>query len=657
MDTTPELLPIKPEDLFQLKSIHDARLSPDGKRIVYALSWVEIDKNEEYANLWLLALDSGEARRLTTGDQRDSSPAWSPDGKSLAFLSTRSGKTQIHLIPVDGGEAQKLTDLKQGVAGEPVWSPDGKSIAFSASKPHEEEKEGKPYRITRAIYRFNDAGYLRQVLQDIYTISLKSGEVQQLTDEEWNNYAPRWSPDGKEILFLSCWDPDSFSTHARLKIINLQGQVRPGNGEWGNVMQAQWLPDGEHIAFLGLPENSLLGTKSDLWVIDMESNVITCRTPDLPIGVGGDLQGDFPAVEFQGRLCISGDGEDAFVRVQNGGALGIYRVALKGEEEWEPLVTGERLAALMDANRETLLYMVSSMHATADLYISDSRGQHERRLTYVNQGYASTWHLPEVEHLLFPSQDDTQIEGWLMKPPTGKPPYPTVLYIHGGPNGAFGSVFAFDFHMLAGAGYAVLFINPRGSSGYGSDFATVIKGDWGNLDYQDLMAGVDHVIEQGLADPQRLGVTGLSYGGYMSSWIVGHTDRFKAAVPENPVINLVSLYGTGDISPDVLAVAMGGKPHEIPEVYRKCSPITYAQDCTTPTLLIQGESDYRCPAEQSEQFYTSLQASGCVVEMLRLPGGSHVGSITGAPVLRLAQNQALLDWMDRYVRNKTSKDG
>jgi len=653
MNSIQDLHPIRPEDLFNLKSIHDARLSPDGRYIVFAISWVEDEENEEYANLWLMKLGSGEVRRLTTGEQRDSSPAWSPNGKTIAFISTRSGKAQIHLIPVDGGEAQKLTKLDQGVTGEPAWSPEGGLIAFSAPKSVEGKERGKPYRVTRTIYRFNGVGLLKQAVQDIYTVCMEDSKVQQLTDDDWNNFAPRWSPDGKEILFLSSWNPDSFSTHARLKIVDLEKQVRPISREWGNVMEAQWLPDGEHIVFLGLPEEALMGTKTDLWIIDREGKEIACRTPELPIGVGGDLQGDFPAVDFQGRLCISRGGEDAFIRVQNGGALGIYRVALHGEESWEPLVTGERLAALMDANQDSLLYMVSSMHETADLYVSHSSGRNEKRLTHVNQEQESTWLLPPVEHLLFPSQDGTQIEGWLMKPPTGEPPFPTVLYIHGGPTGAFGSVFTFDFHELAGAGYAVLFINPRGSSGYGSDFATVIKGDWGNLDYQDLMAGVNHVVEMGLADPQRLGVAGLSYGGYMSSWIIGHTDRFKAAVPENPVINLLSLYGTGDISPDALAVAMGGKPHEIPEVYARCSPITYAHHCSTPTLLIQGEADYRCPAEQSEQFYTALKASGCVVEMLRLPGGSHVSSINGDPILRRAQNEALLDWMDRYVKKKT----
>ncbi len=196
---------------------------------------------------------------------------------------------------------------------------------------------------------------------------------------------------------------------------------------------------------------------------------------------------------------------------------------------------------------------------------------------------------------------------------------------------------------------AVLFVNQRASTGYGNEFATAIKGDWGNLDYKDLMAGVDYAIEKGIADAERLGCCGISGGGNLSCWIVGQTERFKAAVPENPVTNWASFYGVSDIGPFFAAEELGGLPHEIPEVYARCSPITFAHRCTTPTLLVQGEHDWRCPTEQSEQFYAVLKANDCIVEMLRLPNSPHVGSIAGPPVLRRAQNEALLEWMNRYV--------
>jgi dipeptidyl aminopeptidase/acylaminoacyl peptidase len=223
-----------------------------------------------------------------------------------------------------------------------------------------------------------------------------------------------------------------------------------------------------------------------------------------------------------------------------------------------------------------------------------------------------------------------------------------VLYTYGGPNGAYGHAFRFDFHMLAAAGYAVLFVNYRGSTGYGYDFANQIMGDFGGLDYADSIAGLEAAIARGLADPDRLACCGASYGGYMTAWAIGHTDRFKAAVAEAPVTNLASMYGAGDV-PGWLEDALGGTPNDVPEVYRKCSPMTYAHNCKTPTLLMVGEHDYRCPAEQTEQFYAALKAAGCTVEMIRFPESSHNGTVSGPLAARRTQNEAMLDWLRRYV--------
>ena len=253
------------------------------------------------------------------------------------------------------------------------------------------------------------------------------------------------------------------------------------------------------------------------------------------------------------------------------------------------------------------------------------------------------------KNCLYHTVDGTPIQGWLLLPNQGEPPYPTILYIHGGPHGWYGYQYGSDFQMLAGAGYAVLFVNPRGSTGYGDAFATALSGNWGVLDHKDLLDGVDYAIETGFADPDRLGICGLSYGGYLTTYTIGQTNRFKAAVAENPITDLVSRYGTADMGPWGSLSELGGKPHEIPDVYRRGSPITYAHNCTTPTLLIQCEQDYRCPAGQAEQFYGHLKANGCIVEMLRIPGVSHVASITGSIPVQKAQNEALLDWMQRHV--------
>ena len=276
-------------------------------------------------------------------------------------------------------------------------------------------------------------------------------------------------------------------------------------------------------------------------------------------------------------------------------------------------------------------------------------GSHERQLTHFNAELLASVAQPQTVRLSCTSDDGAQVEGWLMKPPGGAPPYPTILYIHGGPHHGWGHIFSFDFQMLTGAGYAVLLVNYRGSTGYGDDFSNATNGPHHmELEYADLMATVDHAIAEGLADPDRLGVCGLSYGGCLSCWIIAHNDRFKAAVPENPLTNRASWYGVSDMGP-THPESVGGHLFEVPEAYRRCSSITYAHRCITPTLLIQGEKDLRVPAEQSEQFYTVLQANGCTVEMLRLPESPHSGSIGGPLEVRRAQNEALLDWMNRYV--------
>ena len=636
---------IQPEDFYRYKFLQDGQLSPDGKTAAYTVSHVDTEKDEEYVTIWLLSLETGEARQFTAGLTGDSNPRWSPDGEQIAFLSARGEKPQVYLIAVDGGEARALTAMPQGVAGGPVWSPDGQRIAFTAGPAELPLDLNQPYRVTRHIYRFDGIGYVDNAVQDIYIVPVKGGERRRLTNDECHNTDPVWSPDGKEILFSTSYWPDSHRIEPALRAVNLAGEVRELVMEWGSAQAAAWTPDGKRIVFLGNPLDVPYGTQGNLWVIDGQGGEPECRTAGLDFDVGGVLQPDMPAMGFASpRLLVAPDGESAYVRVQVGGRIQVYRVALCGAESWEPVAEGMPLAL----NDGRLLFGTGTVNDPLDLFIADVDGSNERRLTQINTGLLAGLALPTMERLSYPSSDGVKVEGWLLKPPLGQAPYPTVLYIHGGPAGGFGHIYSFDFQMLAGAGFAVLLINYRGSTGYGDEFSGAISGNLGHLEYDDLMAGVDLAIEKGLVDADRLGVCGLSYGGYLSAWIVGHTDRFKAAVPENPVINWASMYGVSDIGPSQVD-EVGGLPHEVPEVYRHASPITYAHKCTTPTLLIQGEADHRCPAEQSEQFYAVLKANDCIVEMLRLPHMPHVGSMAGSLAARRAQNEALLDWMNRYV--------
>ena len=654
----PDKRTIQPEDLFNLRFLNGGKLSPDASQVVYTVSQINAEQDKEYSTIFLLDLGTGSTKQLTNGKARDGNPQWSADGKSIAFVSDRDGKQQLYLLPVDGGEARQLTEAKRGIGGGFAWSLDGSKIAFSAAptvEPIDLAKE--PYRVDRTVYRFDAIGYLDQTVQDVFAFDLRSGETRQLTDDRTNNVNLRWSPDGSEILYDATMRADAaLAMIPDLMTVDLDGNRKPILQGWASIEGANFTPDGKQIVFVGRPDDGKpIGTKSDLYLLDIETGEIENRTAGWQIGIGGHLSLDMPVAGLsEWNAAITDDGQTALTTVQEGGTVHIYRIALSGAESYQAVTKGECAVFPLDLRGDRLLYASTQLNAPPDLHFANMTAGSCRQLSELNGGHLANIDLPGAEHLLWESIDGVEVEGWYMKPARGEAPYPTILYIHGGPHAAYGYGFHFDFQMLSGAGYGVLFLNHRASTGYGDSFSTAIKGDWGNLDYQDLMSGVDHAISLGLADADRLGVCGTSGGGNLSCWVIGQTDRFKAAIPQNPVTNWRSFYGTSDIGIFFGVEQMGGHPHEIPEVYDKCSPISYAHNCKTPTLLVQSELDWRCPAEQSEQFYTVLKANGCIVEMLRQPGGSHGASIYGAVNLRRAHNDAMLDWFARYVLEEES---
>lgn len=645
---------LQPEDLFQLQFLQDAKLSPSGKQVAYCISHVDTAQDEEYCAIWVLSPQTGKARQLTDGQAVDSNPVWSPDERQIAFFSDRSGVKQLHTISVDGGEMRMLTDLPQGVGRGPAWSPDGKHIAFSARATSEPVFPTKPYRVTRKIYRLDAMGYLHNAVHDIFVVPAAGGEARNLTLDENHNCrytAPEWSPDSREILFTTTFFPDEYRFFAALRVASLNGEVRDLVRDWGYASySAVWSPDGASVTFVGNRIDAPFSAQNHLWVVDSKGGTPECRTTGLVGNVEGPLQADMPVgYRDYPKFQAAEDGRNAYVRIQDGGKMQVYRVALQGDIDCEMVMGGDRACYPIGLHGGRLLISASNLNAPPNLYQVDVDGADERQLTNFNAELLASVAQPETVRLSCTSSDGVPVEGWLMKPPRGSPPYPTVLYIHGGPHHGWGHIFSFDFQMLAGAGYAVLLVNYRGSTGYGDSFSNATNGPHHmELEYADLMAAVDHAIAEGLADPDRMGVCGLSYGGCLSCWIITHTDRFRAAVPENPVTNRATWYGVSDMGP-THPESIGGHLFEVPEAYRRVSSITYAHRCTTPTLLIQGEKDLRVPAEQSEQFYTVLRASGCTVEMLRLPESPHSASIGGPLEIRRAQNEALLDWMIRYV--------
>ena len=645
---------VKNENLFRLKFITEASLSPDGSKLLYGLAHTNTEKEEDVVNFWLQDLKTGASRQLTFGEFKNSAADWSPDGNKIVFQSSRSKKNQIFVLDIRGGEALPLVETKRPIGEGPFWSPDGKFLAFTSSGVDEIDYS-KPYRVTRKIYRFDRVGYLDDAVQEIFVVPAAGGEPRRLTNDDWNKSDLKWSPDGQEILFMAGMNPESFTDFGIIRTVDMTGKVREIVGSsWGMANSAVWTPDSKNIVFTGVEEKKKMGSKANLWVVRRRGGKPENRSEAFPADFGNNLQDDMP-VYISAEQFVSSDSSQFYTTVQDGGKLKINKFALTGEAAWETVLETENSCVLLGSDGEKLLYYETSWSDPMNLFTADIQGKNIHQLTAINQEELEGWLQPVVENLKFKSPDGQEVEGWIMKPAVGEAPYPTILYVHGGPNAAFGNSFAADFQLLAGAGFAVLFINPRGSTGYGSKFGTDLNLHWGDVDYEDQMAGVDYAIEKGIADPEHLGMYGLSYGGYMTCWTIGQTRRFKAAVSENPVSDLVSDYGTGDTSLWMDLDALGGHPFEMPELYKKCSPITYAHTCTTPTLFLQGEADFRCPAIQTEQMYTTLKANGCVAEMVRFPKSFHAASIAGEPIIRRVQNEVMLDWFNRYILGETEK--
>lgn len=643
--------PIEPEDLFRFRFVTAADLAPDGSRAVFALTRTDTQAGAEYTDLVLLECATGDQHRLTRTDAVNTQPVFSPDGHEVAFLSTRAGVPQLFVLPLNGGEPRQLTEMPRGVGSGPVWSPDGARIAFTAVPPGEPRDPALPYRVDRAVWRADGLGLIEDALQDVYVVDARGGEPVRLTADRMVNTAPQWTPDGAALVYLASFEPDTVGMSNRLRRVDLDGRVTEV-ADGGVIASHAVCPDGRIVYVLTNRHGTPSGSRADLWVYDPATETHQRRTSELTgADVGGRVAPDMPAFAFSlGGVLASPDSRFAYTPAQSGGEVHLLRITLSGPESHETIAAGERVCTPVKARGEQLLFAAFEITNPGDLYLLDTATGVENRLTRLNATLREELAWPALHHLEFAGTDGTSVEGWYLEPTGGDPaPHPTVLGIHGGPHAGWGYTFCFDFLMLAGAGYGVLFLNQRGSTGYDDAFATAINADWGNLDYADLMAGVDHVIDRGLADRERLGVFGASGGGNLTGWIIGHTDRFKAACPEAPLFNFASIYGTSDIGIWAGHAFLGGPPHEHPETYRRCSPVTYAHRATTPTLFLQHENDYRSPPEQAEQFYAILKTQGVTAEMLRFPGTGHTGSVLGPITHRRAQNEALLDWMNRHL--------
>ncbi len=631
-----------PEMQTKVKAVGSPRVSPDGGHVVYSIAneVMTADKSEYVSQIWLATTDGKENAQLTFGDKTSTNPKWSPDGRWIAFTSTRNkDKSNLYFLRAAGGEAEALTDVKSGVA-DFEWSPDGKWIAFTMTdaKTDEEEKNDK----ARNDFRWVDENIK---MARLYMTQLRADEngkheVKKLTDGNRSVTGFNWSPDGRSIVFnhVSTPSPNDWPS-SDISVIDLaSNRTMPIASTTAAESALQYSPDGKWI--------SGIASDSSHWA---QSYTIRAYPAS-----GGEPR-VFPA-SYDSQPSVVGwsaNGSRIYFYEAKGTGTALYEINVAAGTISEAPTTGAVLTGLnLNQNSTVFGFVMQTANTPPEAFVIKTGTVSPVQISHANEDFVRM-PVGRTDVIKWKSRDGREIEGLLTYPNDYKAgtKVPLILNVHGGPAGNFNKSYiggrgVYPIASFASRGYAILRANPRGSSGYGTEFRRANMKDWGGMDYQDLMTGVDKVIEMGVADPNRMGVMGWSYGGYMTSWIVTQTKRFKAASAGAPVTNLMSFNGTADI-PAFVPDYFGGQAWEIPEVYAKHSAMFNIKGVTTPTLIEQGDADQRVPISQGYEFYNALKQQGVPTRMIVLPRQPHGPT---EPKMQIAAMQANLDWFDKYLK-------
>ena len=656
------------EDLRELRFVGDPQLSPDGSQVAYVVNRVDADDPARYrSQIMLVPFDGGcPPRALTSGRYRDSAPRWSPDGHSLAFLSDRQReRSQLFVMRLDGGDPRQLTELKHG-AGAAVWSPTGDHLAFAArvdiadiaQQEGQSEEKGKAPRvklITRVRHKADGEGFLEAVHTHLFVVETASGEVRQVTDGDFDDGQPAWSPDGSTLAFTSNRERDrDLSLLSDVWVVPARGgRPRRLTRHRGQAATPCFSPDGKVVVYLGHERGWDYGAPTQLLLVPATGGPSTPVSANYPHEIGNAALSDVRNPSAPTSPAFVDDGASVLTLASHDGCVEVVRFDM-GTGAPQVIVGAEqREVADFSASRDgtRIAALISDPTRPYEVYAIENDA--ERRLTHENDAFLESVQVMPAEPFELTSSDGETVHGWAIKPVgfAERKKYPVLLEVHGGPEYMYGATFMHEFQVLAGRGYGVVYTNPRGSKGYGEAFTARIFADWGNQDAADCMAAIDTVSRWRWVDAARLGVLGGSYGGFMTSWLVGHTDRFRAAVAMRGCYNFSSFYGTSDIGPWFGDYILGGPVYEREAFYRERSPLTYARNIRTPLLLIHSEMDLRCPIEQAEQLFVQLRRIGkAEVELVRFPEESHNLSRSGRPDRRLERLQRIVDWFDRFLR-------
>ena len=651
---------ITPEDYFRFEVASDPRVSPDGSHVVYVVSRVDRAQNRRIPAIWITSTDgSAPAKILVDESWSPTSPRWLPDGKSVSFVSARSpddtgtvaarrtnaARAQLWVMTPGSAAPRRVSSLKDGVSNC-TWSPDGVLAAcLSRTGPSDRWPEGKERsdvrHYSRIAYKFNDSGWYDDRRSHIWIIDTRSGPARQLTEgDEWNDTDPQWSPDGTRIAFVSNRTGHEYDLdrNADVWVIGASGGplTRISTAD-GPDNSPRWSPDGRSIAFLSAAQEE---DPVQLMVAPATGGPAIDIAPDLDL-----LPSDLQWVD-RDRLYFG-----SITR----GETQLFRVD-PATKRISQMTSGPRAVRSVNvaANGRTMVYLVNDFTHMDDVYAAQVPWAQERKLTSLNAPLWSQLSLAAVERLSFKSADGLDVDGFLVKPVGFQPgkKYPLILSIHGGPAGQYGVDWSHEFQVYAAKGWGVLFTNPRGSTGYGRKFQRGIVDEWGGKDYVDVMTGVQTALARNpWIDSTRLGVTGGSYGGFMTNWIVGHTNLFKGAVTLRSISNFISDDGTRDGAYGHRN-DFGGDIFERMDFYWERSPLKYVQNVTTPILILHSDNDYRVPIEQGEQWFRALKHFNKTAEIVFFPRENHNLTRSGEPKHIVESLNWQLYWFDKYVEGK-----
>lgn len=647
------------DDLIGMGRVSDPRVSPDGQWIAFVITYHNKVENKTNSNIYLVSVNGGEAKQLTSAKGSNNSPRWMPDGKSIAFVSTRDGEAQIWSIPVSGGEAKKVSALSTGVAGL-VVSPAGNWFAFNSEvypdcpdddcnqKKNEEVEKSKvraklfdrlPYRIWNS-WKDGKRSHL-------FVMPTTGGKATDVTPGDFDtppidlggNWDYAFSPDSKELAFSR--NPDNMvaiSTNNEMYTVPAAGGTPKKITENpANDSQPLYSPDGKYIAYRAMKRAGFEADQNQLVLYERSSGKLTNLTEAVDYSVND--------------VVWSPDSKSLIFNADDKGNESIFRITVSDKKVQTLLNKGYNHSLRLSPDGKTLVFIKEAIHKPAEIYKMDIQKADIRKITSINDERAQQLDMSPLEDFWFEGTEGAKVHGWIVKPPSfsAAKKYPMVYLIHGGPQGQWGDQFHYRWsaQMFASRGYVVAMVNPRGSTGYGHKFTDEITGDWGGKVYDDLMKGVDYILKTyAFVDGNRLAAAGASYGGYMVNWIAGHTDRFKCLVNHDGVYNPSSMYGTTE---ELWFVEWEykGTPYQNPELYKKWSPLEYASRFKTPMLVVHGQQDFRVDVSEGFQVFTALQRQGVKSKMLYFPDEGHW---VMKPANAELWYKTVLDWIDENTK-------